>query len=341
MRLVLISFLILAANFSVSAQGCCSGGAGSPIAGGAASGVLQEYQMEISVNHQFNESNIFYTGSEVAEPLFKNLKSNYIFFRTDYGVSKKLTLSLATGYYLNKSKEAEDIKGNRSSSGFSDLIIFPRYSVYNKSNNFKRIEIALGLGIKIPLGTHMDSTLTTAASSYAPGYPDKDLYILNPTSVQTSNGGNDFMFYSFIFREYQKRKLRLFISTLHVKKNFNSLGIKFGDYSSLGLFVSKTFFRQWGVTTQLKLEHVGEIQSVENIDPELYGINPISTGSNKAFFTPQISYSQNGLTFFATSEIPVYQYLHGTQVGSQNQFTVGVNYRFLTKECEPEFELDK
>ena len=331
MRQVLISFLILVANINVYAQGCCSGGAGSPIAGGAASGVLQEYQMEISANYQFNKSNTFYTGSKLTEPLFKNLTSNYMFFRTDYGVSKKLTLSLATGYYLNKSKEADYVINNRTSSGFSDLIIFPRYSVYNKNNNFKRTEIALGLGIKMPLGTHIDSTLT--------GPNEWDFYKTNPPLVQTTNGSNDFMFYSFIFREYQKRKLRLFISALHVKKNFNSLGIKFGDYSSLGLFISKTFFRQWGVTTQLKLEHVGEIQSVENIDPELYGINPISTGSNKAFFTPQISYSQNGLTFFATSEIPVYQYLHGTQVGSQNQFTVGVNYRFLTKECEPEFEL--
>ena len=334
MRQVLISFLILVANINVYAQGCCSGGAGSPIAGGAASGVLQEYQMEISANYQFNKSNTFYTGSKLTEPLFKNLTSNYMFFRTDYGVSKKLTLSLATGYYLNKSKEADYVINNRTSSGFSDLIIFPRYSVYNKNNNFKRTEIALGLGIKMPLGTHIDSTLT--------GPNEWDFYKTNPPLVQTTNGSNDFMFYSFIFREYQKRKLRLFISALHVKKNFNSLGLKFGDYSSLGLFVSKTFYRKWGITTQLKLEHIGKIQSAKEINPEsLYDIVPISTGSNKAFFTPQVSYSQNGLTFFVTSEIPIYQYLHGTQIGSQSQFTAGVNYRFLTKECEPEFELEK
>jgi hypothetical protein len=336
MRQVLISFLILVANINIYAQGCCSGGAGGPIAGGAASGVLQEHQMEISINHQFNTSNTFYTGSEVAEPLFENLTSNYIFFRTDYGVSKKLTLSLASGYYLSKTKEAEYITSNRTSSGFSDLIIFPRYNVYNKNANFKRTEVALGIGIKIPLGTHMDSTLY---------YSDEwlgDLYSINPPLVQTTNGSNDFMFYSFIFREYQKRKLRLFISALHVKKSFNSLGLKFGDYSSLGLFVSKTFFRQWGLTTQLKLEHIGKIKAAENIDLLAdYNIEPISTGSNKAFFTPQISYSQKGLTFFVTSEIPIYQYLHGTQIGSQNQFTFGVNYRFLTKKPETEFELKK
>ena len=336
MRLILVSILTILANINISAQGCCSGGAGSPIAGGAASGVLQEYQMEISANYQFNKSNSFYTGSKLTEPLFDNLTSNYMFFRTDYGVSKKLTLSLATGYYLDKSLIESDNTDTTTSKGFGNLIILPRYSIYNKSQNFKRTEIALGLGVMLPLGTHMDSTLV---------YSDEwigDIYSLNPPTVQTTSGSNDFMLYSFFFQEYQKRKLRLFMTTLLIKKGYNSLGIKFGDYSSLGIFVSKTIFRQWSVTTQLKLEHVGKIKSAENIDLlAYYNIDPISTGSNKAFFIPQISYSRNGLTFFATSEIPVYQYLHGTQVGSNQQFTFGINYRFLTKEFEPEFKLNK
>ena len=111
--------------------------------------------------------------------------------------------------------------------------------------------------------------------------------------------------------------------------------MKFGDYSSLGIFASKTIYRKWGITGQLKAETIGEMQSAENIDLlSLYSIDKQSTGSKKLFLVPQISYSQNGITIFATSEIPLYQYLNGTQVGSQNQFTVGVNYRFLTKECE-------
>ena len=132
------------------------------------------------------------------------------------------------------------------------------------------------------------------------------------------------------------------MTTLYMKKSYNSLGIKFGDYASLGLFVSKTIFRNWAVTTQLKLEHVDKIQSGYKTPTEKinllasYSIDANSTGSNKAFFIPQLSYSNNGITIFATSEIPVYQYLHGTQIGSQNQFTFGVNYRFLTKEGESE-----
>jgi len=342
MRLILFSILTLVANINIYAQGCCSGGAGSPIAGGAASGVLQENQMEISLNYQFNQSDQFYTGDVKSAPLFENLSSDYLFFRTDYGVSKKLTLSVATGYYLKKSLIETHNVDTTSASGLSDLIILPRYSVYNKNADFKRTEIALGIGIKIPLGVPNDSSISIPKSSWAPGNPVNDIYQMNPPTVQTTSGSNDFMFYSFFYREYQKRKLRLFVSTLHIKKSFNSLGIKFGDYTSVGFFASKTFFRKWGVTTQIKAERIGEIQAAENIDLlGFYSIDPISTGSKKWFFIPQLSYSQNGITIFATSEIPLYQHLNGTQVGSKQQFTVGINYRFLTKECEPEFKVEK
>ena len=127
------------------------------------------------------------------------------------------------------------------------------------------------------------------------------------------------------------------MTTLHVNKGFNSLGIKFGDYTSVGFFASKTFFRKWGVTTQIKAENIGQIKVANNIEEwDLldYQIVPESTGSKKWLFIPQLSYSQNSLTVFVTSEIPLYQYLNGTQVGSQYQFTVGVNYRFFVKECE-------
>ena len=53
MRFLIIIFFTFIWNTLVFSQGCCSGGAGSPIAGGASTGVLQENQMEISVNYRF------------------------------------------------------------------------------------------------------------------------------------------------------------------------------------------------------------------------------------------------------------------------------------------------
>ncbi|MDA9808395.1 hypothetical protein N9B89_03320 [Flavobacteriales bacterium] len=336
MRLLIISLFTLIFNTSVFSQGCCSGAAGSPIAGGAATGVLQENQMEISINYQNNSSNKFFAEHRDTTSLLTNsINSDYLFFRVDYGLSKKFTLSLASGYFLDKSKIGKDNADNISSNGIGDLIIFPRYSIYNKTANFKRTAVVIGLGLKIPLGAHNDSSVTTPAYSDSPSWPPNDVYQMNPPMLQSTNGSNDFMFTSFFFREYQKSKLRFFISSLYAKKGFNSLGIKYGDYTSVSFFASKTLFYRWGVTTQIKAEKIDQIQSADNMDIEaFYNISPKSTGSKKWFFIPQISYSKNGMTCFVTSEVPLYQYLNGTQIGSQYQFTVGVNYRFLTKKCE-------
>ena len=81
MRLIILACFSLLFQSIAFSQGCCSGGAGSPIAGGAATGVLQENQMEISINYQFNQSNKFFNEHKEATPPFNNLSSYYLFFR--------------------------------------------------------------------------------------------------------------------------------------------------------------------------------------------------------------------------------------------------------------------
>ncbi|MGY8988346.1 MAG: hypothetical protein ACKVG7_07290 [Flavobacteriales bacterium] len=333
MRLLFVIVLSSLSHF-IFAQGCCSGGAGSPIAGGAATGVLQENQMELSINYQYNKSNKFFTENRDTVGSFDNFNSNYMFLRADYGLSKKLTLSVASGYFLNKSQVWLDNDDTTSSIGFSDLIVFPRYDIYNKTTNGIRTEITLGMGLKIPLGSHIDSTATTP-----------DVWDISPPITQLTTGSQDLMFYTFFFREYQKQKFRIFMNSLYIRKGYNSLGLKFGDYSSVGFFASKTIYRKWGLTGQLKGEWIQKMElgkvfdDVEDWIVEEWRGKQNYTGSKKMFFIPQLSYSQNGITVFVTSEIPLYQYLNGTQIGSQNQFTVGVNYRFLTRKCEDPSQL--
>ena len=336
MRLIILAiFSLLFQDFAFS-QGCCSGGGSNPIAGGTATGVLQKYQLEVSLNYQTNQSNKFFEGTEEVSQagIYDQLSSEYLFLRTDYGISKKLTLSLATGYHLNKNLSYEGQDTSASSSGMGDIIIFPRYDIYNETKGNIRSEVTLGFGVKLPIGSHTDTMEIRP-----------DIWNLIPPTIQLSTGGTDLMFYSFFFREYKKQKLRFFVNSLYIKKGYNSLDEKFGDYTSVSLFASKTFFRKWGLTTQLKAERIGQLQAKQSklldlvVRDQYYGLPNFldkqeSTGSKKWFFIPQLSYSQNGITVFATSEIPLYQYLNGIQVGSQSQFTVGVNYRFLTKECE-------
>ncbi len=327
---ILTSLIIVTIGFSSSyGQGCCSGGSGSPIAGGAATGVLQEHQMELSANYQFNQSNKFFTQNRDTTALFENLTSDYLFFRVDYGITKKLTFSVASGYYLNRTLFELENEDTISTSGIGDLIIFPRFDIYNKTKDNHRTEITLGLGVKLPLGSHLDSNLVFSHPIAG------DFYTISPPTVQATTGSSDMMFYSFFYRGYPKRKLRFFANTLYVKKSFNSLGEKFGDFASVGLFVGKTLFGKLGLTAQIKGEWIAEMEAARGVDLLAnYNVEQESTGSKKLFFVPQISYTVKSLTIFATSDIPLYQYVNGTQVGSQYQITAGLNYRFLVKEPE-------
>jgi len=343
MRLIVLAiFSLLFQSFAFS-QGCCSGGGSNPIAGGTATGVLQKYQMEVSLNYQNNTSSTFFEGTEEVsqEGIYDKLSSEYLFLRTDYGISKKLTLSLATGYHLNKTLSYKGQDTSASSSGMGDIIIFPRYDIYNETKGNIRSEITLGIGLKIPIGSHTDTMEIRP-----------DIWDLIPPTIQLSTGGTDLMLYSFFFREYKKQKFRLFVNSLYIRKGYNSLDEKFGDYTSVSLFASKTLFRKWGLTTQLKGVSIGQLQ-INQAKKDKFELDENyfekitweekrdATGSEKLIFIPQISYSKNNFTFFATSEIPLYQNLKGVQFASENQFTVGINYRFLTKECDPEFELEK
>lgn len=323
--LLIISFSIFCTDL-ILAQGCCSGGSGSPIAGGASQGVLLDRQMEIAANYQYIGTHKFYSKDHDTAALFDNLSSNYLYLRCAYGVTKDFTMSIESGYFTNKTLIGLDKRDTTTSSGIGDLIFFPRYDIYNHTTENTRTEITLGLGYKIPLGKHDDSTVV-----YTNPTTGKKYYTISAPTVQPTSGSQDFIFYAFLFRGYPIKKIQFFANSLYVKKGWNSLGEKFGDYASLGLFAGKTIFRKTSITLQVKGEWVGKMQAAKNVDLLAnYNIDITSTGGRKVLFVPQISYNRKAFIIYATSEIPLYQYLNGTQVGSQYQFTAGVSYRFYT-----------
>lgn len=331
MKRYLIVLIALCCSHELMAQACCSGGGGNPIAGAAATGVLSKYQLEVSTSYQYTYSDAYFQNAKQLDTVSDKLTSSYMFLRTDYGLSDQLTLSVASGYYFDRSlaKESGDVE---KSSGFGDLIIFPRYDVYNKSDDRGRTELTLGLGLKIPLGSHNDSLF-----SFHNPLLNTDMYIPKVATVQTTTGSQDLMFYSFIYRDFKLSKLKFFMSSIYIKKGYNASGQKFGDYASVGLFVSKSTFKRWAYTAQFKGEWIGQLQLADGIDVYASNAKPAATGSKKLFFVPQVSYSKNNFSYFLTSELPLYQNLTGVQMASNFQVTLGLSYRFLVKEEENGF----
>ena len=333
MRYTLLIVIAAFMYFEGHSQGCCSGGSGSPIAGGYSQGVLRGKQVEFAMNYRYSYSDKFLVGDQDTVPMFDNLSSQYLYFRAGYGITKNLTMEVSFGYFIDKrlveleDRNSEDIV----SSGFGDLLIFPRYDVYYKATATKKAEITVGLGYKIPIGSNSDSTVVYENPTTGQKY-----YTMSPPTVQPTNGSQDLLLYVFGLRGYPMKNLSLFANALYIKKGYNSLGQKFGDYASVAVFASKTFFRKLGVTVQLRGEWIDKMQSAENVDQlVLYNLDPESTGSRTLFFIPQISYSFKQVTFYGLTEIPLYQYVNGNQVGSDLSVTFGVSYR-LSKFCSDE-----
>lgn len=330
-KAILILCMAVAIANQTAAQ-CCAGGSGSPIAGGASQGVLQERQMELNTNFQFSNTNQFYANDKLSDKhTFDGFSSTYEYFRLAYGLSKNFTMSVESGYFFNKKETGlnNDPLSTYQSKGVGDLILFPRYDIINRSSEKHRNEVTLGLGFKIPLGSYNDSVGNVEPFS------KEVYYVTKPTAVQLSSGAQDLILYTFLFHGFTDYDFSVFANAFYIKKGYNPNGEKQGDFGSVSLFASKTVFKTVGITLQARYEWTDRMKINENIllfgKPSNYF--PEATGARKVFISPQLGYTKGKVTVYAVTDLPVYQYLNSsqyyTQVGSQHSTTVGVSYRFF------------
>ncbi len=323
LKIFLFSALVFLSSDKIKAQ-CCAAGSGSPIAGDGSQGVLQQKQAEINLNYQKIYTTEFLSGDTADVNYLDSYSSDYLYLRLAYGITEDLTLSLESGYYIGKKQVGLDNRDTITSSGIADIIIFPRYNIYNHTGTNSNTDVTMGLGWKIPVGSHDDSLRQIEPFS------GEEYYIRKPPALQLSSGSNDFILYGFLFQGYPKKKLNFFSSLTYIHKGWNSLGEKNGDYASLGLFAGKTVFDNFGIILQVRGEWIDEMK----INPALYQYGyynyvTSATGSRKLFVTPQLTYSNDQFIFYALGEFPVYQYVNGTQIASQYLFTAGISYRFF------------
>lgn len=305
---------------------CCAAGGGNPVASDISQSVLKRGQLEFAVNSQYINTNKFLTFADVDTTYLNRFTSTYLYSRVAYGITKEFTISVESGYYPQKMQIGVNNADTVLSAGFSDLIIFPRLNIYNK-NSF---EVTAGLGIKIPVGSYNDSI------GYLEPFSGETFYLNKPPAIQLTTGSNDFIFNLFVSKSFPKSKFRIFANTSYIRKGWNPLGEKMGDYFSASLVAGKTFFDKLTIMTHVKYEWINSMSinsdimmvSFPNYDPE-------ATGSKKAFIVPQINYSPfKNVSLFVLSEIPVYQYVNKTQIASQFQVAAGLIFRIQLKDYE-------
>lgn len=322
-RILICSVIVLAfgwSNFGYAQ--CCSAGSASPVAGGTTQGVLSEKQFELSLNFQHINSDKFMGADTVTQKFLEVFDSKYLYARFAYGVTKKLTLSLESGYYIKRKEYALDYLDTVESYGIGDIIIFPRYNIFNKEGEKSLTEVTLGIGMKIPVGKYNDSLLFFTNPTTG-----QQLYMKKSPAVQPSTGSNDFIFYGFFFKHFYKSNFKLFMTLFHIQKGWNAEGEKFGNFSSIAFFTSKNIAKNFNAIFQCRVENIGMMK--RNPDLPFPNYTPEFTGGKKISVTPQLNYTfPCNITVFASGEIPLYQYYNGIQVATKYFYLVGLSYRF-------------
>lgn len=286
--------------------------------------------MEFSSSFQYFESSRFKTGAKSSPQLFSEFRSQFVYTRLGLGISKSLTVSVEAGYFPEKEMVGlyDSLKLEKpviSSSGLSDLIIFPKLNVLNHIGKSSNTEITVGLGYKFPMGAYADSHVVYTRPS-----DGKEFYTISAPLVQPSTGSKDAIAYLFLMKSFPKRNFRIFSNMVYIYKGWNSLGQKFGDFTSVSLFAGKTFFKKLAITIQVRGEQAGPLQGAKNINLlAFYNIDAASTGYRKIALAPQLTYSIKNISFFVIPEFPLYEFVNGTQLATQNLITAGFSYRFF------------
>jgi len=232
---IYLMVLCICCSFQNSFSQCCSGA--SPIGGGLAQGVLQEKQIEISTNYQYLESRIALTGNTPAPfPILEKAFASYMYYRLAYGVSKKLTISVESGYSLNRTERL--IGGEEITvKGIGDLIILPKYDIFNGSTPVHQMEITVGLGSKIPLGEYNQRYV-----AYVNPSTQDTFFLKKSPGLQPSSGTKDLIFYAFFYRGYTKSQLRFYTTFTHILRGKNPDGVNYGNITSITTSASKSIF---------------------------------------------------------------------------------------------------
>lgn len=307
---------------------CCSGGSGSPVAGGTSQGVLMDKQIELNTNYQFVQTDAFFKGDKAAPKFFKYYKSQYLYSRVAMGLTPKFTLSLEMGYWINRYQKELYNDEHYETKGVSDLIIFPRYNILDKKLKNGNVEVTVGTGFKIPLGKY------NASVKRIEPFSGSSYYLVKPISVQQSSGSQDLLLYGFGLRNFSKQKIKVFMNAIHILKGWNPIGEKQGDFTSAAIFLSKTLNLRFTGLLQLRGEFTAPMKINETMLNFAYpNYDPKATGYRKLFISPQITFvNRKKVMVYALADIPVYQYLFETQAGSQYQLMAGISYRFQLKD---------
>lgn len=295
-----LAFILLGSN-AIIAQ-CCGGC--NPIGGNTSQGTLPKYMVQVNTYYKHGYSEGYMQADHASDFKFvKNANSNYLGLQLAYGLTKRVTVDVDGGYYLNRTQnfEIQQYKFTLNGSGGSSVTLSGRCNIVN--DTIHDFEFTMGAGLKLPW-------------SRKPQIVDG---VVLSEDVQPSNGAYGVVIKTFLLKEFDKADFRVFLINI-VNINGKSLNnYQEGNTYITSLFVSKTL-KNWTGIVQIR----NEIRDFAYRNNQKVS----SSGGYKFLFVPQINYSiRKKYNISAVYELPLYQNYYGIQLKDIYAFSINLNMR--------------
>lgn len=264
-KTVALLFIISGFNQTLYAQ-CCGGC--SPIGGNTNQGTLPKYTLQVNTYYKHGYSQGYMQDDHHSDFKFvKNANNSFVGLQLSYGILKRLTAVVDGGYYLNRTQnfEIQSYKFSLNGHGGSSVTLSGKYNIIK--DTARDIEFTMGIGVKLPW-------------SKKPQIIDG---VELTEDVQPSNGAYGLVLNTFLFKDFDKTGLRLFLINTSTINGKSIRDYKEGNTYLTSFFVSKTFLKNWSGILQVRNE-IREFAYRDNV-------KVASSGGYRFLIVPQINYS--------------------------------------------------
>jgi len=298
-RLAGIFLLLLHAHLLKSQ--CCGGH--SAVGDNTNQSTLPKGNLQFSTYYRYSSSYGYLTGDVPSKFNFvSKAYGNITGAQVGFGITKKLSVDADMVYYINRVQEFDLGSAGTSQlagNGPSSITFSGRYNFIK--NTEKNFEFTGGIGFKSPW-TREPQVINSVEL---------------PLDVQPSNGAYGMTIRSFLFKEFHKSEINLFVVNAVTINGTNIKQFKDGSTFLTGVFLSKTYFEKISAILQFRNEY--------RTYAYRYGKRIASSGGHRYLLVPQVNYTfKEFYNISVLYEFPLYQYFFGTQL--RDRYAVSVNF---------------
>jgi len=301
---------------------CCS--TGSPVGATVYIGVLAQNTLRVVAYYRNSFSNTYYQGSSKTDnnvPL-KFSYYNFTGLTLGYGITRRLTVEVDFGYFINKTQEykpkvfeSDTIEIKETGHGFTDGGVGVKYGIFIKPS--RQIELTAGAGFRYPFSIKPEE-LNGAT--------------LNP-DIQPSTNAFAVNCMLFFNKGWPSVGVRLFTFNRFEYNFHNKLNYQYGSVLLNSVFFSKKIIPYFFAILQVR----GEWRAHDNDS----GVTREDSGNYLLILSPQLSYSIAGKwNVSVLYDIPVYKNYNGKQLTPRYSFAVSLSHDFDLNRRKPKVNIE-